>query len=92
MKVELMKNELTPLAKSVVIPLGLTAAASASYAGIHKKILGWGATTLIITNKEIKDIMKIVTSLKDSGLLIKSVTQTIENEAKEQRGGFLGMH
>ena len=56
----LMKNVLIPLAKSVLIPLGLTAAASAPYAAIHKKIFGSGITTLIISNEEINDIMKIV--------------------------------
>ena len=53
-----------PLAKSVLIPLGLTTAASAANAGIHKKILESGnVTTLIISNDEIKDIIKIVKSL-----------------------------
>ena len=46
----LMKNVIQPLAKSVLIPLGLTAAASAADTGIHKKILGSGTTTLIISN------------------------------------------
>ena len=49
----LMKNVIKPLAKSVLIPLGLTAAASAADAGIHKKILGYGTTTLIISNDEM---------------------------------------
>ena len=48
-------------------------------------------TTLIISNKEVKDIVKVVKSLKDSCLLIKGVTQTIENETREQRGGFPGI-
>ena len=48
-------------------------------------------TTLIISNKEMNDIMKIVKSLKESGLLIKDVSETIKSEAKEQKGGFLGM-
>ena len=87
----LMKNVIKPLAKSVLIPLGLTAAASAADAGIHKKILGSGNTTLIISNNEIEDIIKIVKSLEDSGLLLKGVSETIQNEAKEQRGGFLSM-
>ena len=56
----LMKNVLKPLAKSTLIPLGLTAAASATDAAIHKKMFGFGTTTLIISNKEINDIMKIV--------------------------------
>ena len=55
----LIKNVIKPLAKSVLIPLGLTAAASAADAGIHKKILGSGNTTLIISNEEMNDIMKI---------------------------------
>ena len=49
-----------PLVKSVLIPLGLTAAASASNAGIHKKILGSGKTTLVVSNDEINDIIKII--------------------------------
>ena len=87
----LIKNVIKPLAKSVLIPLGLTAAASAADAGIHKKILGSGNTTLIISNEEMNDIMKIVQALKDSNILLKGVTKTIENEIKEQKGGFLSM-
>ena len=49
----LIKNVIKPLAKSVLIPLGLTAAASAANAGIHKKILGSGTTTLVISNEEM---------------------------------------
>ena len=50
-----------------------------------------GFTTLIIFNEELEDIIKIVNSLEESGLLIKRVDETIENEEKEQKGGFLGM-
>ena len=68
----LIKDIIKPLAKSVLIPLGLTAAESAVDAGIHKKILGSGnMTTLIILNDEIGDIIRIVKSLEDSGLLLK---------------------
>ena len=74
----LMKNVLKPSAKSVLIPLRLTAVASA-------------ATTLIISNKEGEDIMKIVKSLEDSGLLLKGVGETIQNEGKEQKRRFLSM-
>ena len=74
-----------------LIPLGLTAAASAADAGIHKKILGSGNNTLIISNKDIDDLMKIVKSLEDSGLLLKGVTESVQNEVKEQKGGFLSM-
>ena len=56
-----------------------------------KKILGSGNTTLIISNNELEDIIKIVKSLEDSGLLLKGVTGTVQNEVKEQRGGFLRM-
>ena len=57
-----------------------------------KKILGSGHnTTLIISNDEMDDILKIVKSLKDSEVLLKGVSETIQNEAKEQRGGFLSM-
>ena len=87
----LIKNVIKPLAKSVLIPLGLTAAASAADAGIHKKFLGSGNTILIISNNEIEDIIKIVKYLEDSGLLLKGVTETVQNEVKEQKGGFLSM-
>ena len=88
----LIKNVIKPLAKSVLIPLGLTAAASAADAGIHKKILGSGnSATLIISNDEMKDMIKIVKSLEDSSLLLKGVTETVQNEVKEQKGGFLSM-
>ena len=78
----LMKNVIKPLGKSVLIPLGLTAAASAADAGIHKKILGSGTTTLIISNNEMESIIKIVKSFQDSGLLLKRINDTIQNEAK----------
>ena len=87
----LMKNVLKPLAKSVLIPLGLTAPTSATDAAIHKKMFGSGFITLIISNEEMNDIMKIIKSLEESGLLTKGVRETIQNEAKEQKGGFLGM-
>ena len=65
---------------------------TAADAGIHKKILGSGHnTTLIILNDEMEDIFKIVKSLEDSGLLLKGVSETIKNEAKEQKRGFLSM-
>ena len=89
----LIKSVMKPLAKSVLLPLGLTAAASAAYAGIHKKILGSGHnnTTLIISNNKMDEILKIVKSLENCGVLLKCVSETIQHEAKEQRGGFLSM-
>ena len=63
-----------------------------------KKILGSGNpssshnnTVLIISNDEIRVIIKIVKSLEDSGLLLKGVTETVQNEVKEQKGRFLSM-
>ena len=88
----LIGNVLKPLAKSVLVPLGLTAAAAATTdAAIHKKIIGSGTTALIISNEEMNDTMKIIKSLEESGLLIKGVSEAIKNDAKEQKGGFLGI-
>ena len=56
-----------------------------------KKILGSGTATLIISNEEINDIMKIVQALQDSNILLKGVSETIKNETKEQKAGFLSM-
>ena len=83
----LIRNVLKPLARSVLIPLGLTAPASASAAkeAIHKKIFESSMTTLIISNEEMNDIMKIVKALEESGSLIKGVSETIKNEAKQQK-------
>ena len=66
-----------------MVPLGLTAAVSASNAAIQKKIFESGTTALIISDEEIDDIVKIVESLEESGLLIMGVGTTIKNEAKE---------
>ena len=79
------------LARNVLAPLGITAATSAIDAGIQKKVRGSGTTTLIISNKEMNDTMKIVQALEDSNILLKGVTKTIKNETKEQKGGFLSM-
>ena len=80
-------NVLKPLAKSILIPLGLMGAASAKDGVIHKKMFRSGFTTLIISNEEIND-MKIVESLKNSGLLITGVNETIKNDVKEQKRIF----
>ena len=53
--------------------------------------MGSGNTTLIISNEEMNDIMKIIQALEDSDILLKGVTKTIKNETKEQKGGFLCM-
>ena len=87
----LIKNVIKALAESVLIPLGLTAAASAADAGIHKKLLGSRNTTLIVSSDEIEGIIKIVKSLENSGLLLEGVIETVQNEVKEQKGRFLSM-
>ena len=86
-----MKNMLKPLARSVLIALGLTTTPAAD-AGIHKKIISPEMVILIISIQNMEDIMKRFKSLENSGLLIKDVTKKIENETKEQRSGFLGFY
>ena len=96
-----MKDAIKPLPQRVLIPLGLTAAASAADARIHKKILGSGHhpsdstlhnnAILIISNEEMEGITKIVKSLENSRSLFNGVSETIKNEAKEQKGGFPSM-
>ena len=100
----LIENVFKPLVKNVLIQSGLTAVASAIYPAIHKKMFGSGAhlrmldphsldlgkqTTLIISNEEMNNIMKIIKSLEESGLLIKGVSKTIKNEAKHKKEDFL---
>ena len=68
-----------PLAKNVLSPLGITAAMSAIDGSTQKKIHGSGTTTLIISNKEMNDILKISKTLKDSNVLLKRVSETIKN-------------
>ena len=85
----LMKNVLKLLAKSVLIPLGLPEAASATDAAIRKKMSG--QTTLIISNEGMNNIMEIVKSLEETGLLIKGARETTQNEAIEQKREFLAM-
>ena len=80
-----------PLTKNVLALLGLSAAMSATDGSIKKKMLSSGATTLIISNDEMDDILKIVKSLENSGVLLKGVSETIQHEAKEQKRGFLSM-
>ena len=79
-----------PLAKNVLAPLGLTAAISAIDRTIQKKIHGSGVK-LIIEQEDMNDIIKIIEVLENSGILLKGVTKTIENETKEQGGGYLSM-
>ena len=86
-----MKNVLTTLANSFLVPLGLTSAAAATDAAIQRKNFGSGTTTLIIWNKEREDIMKIVKSIQESGLLVKSFSQ-IKMKEKNKKVDFLECH
>ena len=79
-----------PLAKNVLAPLGLTAAMSAIDGSVQKKIHG-SVVKLIIEQEDMNDIIKIIEALENSGILLKGVNKTIENETKEQRGGFISM-
>ena len=79
-----------PLAKNVLAPLGLTAAMSAIDESIQKKIHG-SVVKLIIEQEDMNYITKIIEALENSGILLKGVSKTIENETKEQRGEFLSM-
>ena len=82
-----------PLLKNVIAPLGLTAAMSATDAGIQKKIWGKGLdnVSLVISNQEISDILKIIQALEENGLLVHGTTETTKSEVKEQKGGFLSL-
>ena len=96
----LIKKVIKALAKSVLITLGLTAASPAADAEVYKNIVGSGErplestlhiATLITSNDEMEDIIKMVKFLEDSSLLWKGISQTVQNEATEQKGGFLSM-
>ena len=91
----MIRNVPKSVAKNILIPLGsivaAAAAATATDAAIHKKLFGSGVTTLVISNEEMNNTMKMVKLLEVSGLLIKGISKTIKNKAKEQKGGFLGM-
>ena len=94
-----MKNALKPLAKNVLIPSRLKAVASARDAAIHKKIFRSGTrpsdlakqTTLLISNEEMNDILKVVKSREESSLLIKGVSEIIKNETRERLGGYFSI-
>ena len=79
-----------PLAKNVLAPLGSTAAMSAIDGSIQEKVHGSGVK-LIIEQEDMNNIMKIIEALENSGILLKGISKTIENETKKQRGGFLSM-
>ena len=71
------------------LPLMKSVTPSAGMSAIQQKIYGSGRTALIISNEETEGIIKIVKSLEESGLLIKGISETTKNEAKERKGGFV---
>ena len=74
-----------------MVPFWLTVAAWTTDAAIQKKVFDSG-TTLVFSNKEIDDIMKLIRSLEDAALLIKGVCEKVEQDVKEQqKGEFLAM-
>ena len=80
-----------PLLKSVINPLGLlglTAASSAIDAGVQKKIYCSGTTTLVISNEEMNDIMKIVQALEDSNILLKGMKKRFKKKQKNKKEDF----
>ena len=85
----LMNNVLTSLAKSVLVPLGLMAATSEKDGAIQKIIFGLDKKALIISNKKIDDIIKIVKFLEDAGFFIKGVSETSKNESKNRMEDLL---
>ena len=75
------------LLKSVITPLGVL-----GLTAINKKILGSGNhITLIISNDDMQDLLKIIKSLEDSGILLDGITEIVKNEVRKEKGGFLSM-
>ena len=79
------------IGKNILAPLGLSAAMSATDTAIQKKMYGSGNTTLIISNDDLNDLIKIVTALEEHDILSKGTSKTIKNKTKKQEGAFLGM-
>ena len=87
-----MKSVIQLLAKYVLIPMELIAATTVVDAEKHKNILGSGQNTALVTsNGEMEDVLKIVKSFEDTGLLLEGGSKKIKNEAKEEKGGFFSM-
>ena len=87
---KLIKPEIS-IAKNILAPLGLSPAMSATDTAIQKKMYGLRNTTLIISNDDMKDLIKIVTLLEEHDVLLKRTSKTIKNKTKKQEVGFLSM-
>ena len=79
------------MAKNLLAPLGIAAAASTLIKEFKKKLHGSGKATLIISNEEMNGLMKIVQPFEHSNILLKGVTKTIKKKTKVQKGEFLSM-
>ena len=79
------------IGKNILVPLGLSAAMSATDAAIQKKMYGSGMTTLTISNDDLNDLIKIVTALEEHVTLLRGTSNSIKNKTKKQEGGFLSM-
>ena len=87
-KFPLIGSVLKSFAKSVLVPLGLTAVVSAIDVAIHKEMFRSGMTILVISNKEMNDITKVVRSLEESGVFIKGVSERIKMKQKNKKADF----
>ena len=87
-KFPLIGSVLKSFAKSVLVPLGLIAVVSAIDVAIHKEMFRSGMTILIISNKEMNDITKVVRSLEESGVFIKGVSERIKMKQKNKKADF----
>ena len=79
------------IGKNILAPLGLSAAMSPTDAAIQKKMYGSGNKTLIISNNDLNDLIKIATALEEHDILLKGTTKTIKKNTKKREGGFLSM-
>ena len=79
------------IGKNILAPLGLRAVMSATDAAIQKKMYGSGNKTLIISNNDLNDLIKIATALEEHNILLNGMSKTIKNKIKKQEGGLLSM-
>ena len=77
-----------PLAKHILAPLGLTAAASANDAGIRRQIHGSGTTTLTISNEEMNYIVKINQAFEVSNTLLRELLKQLKMKQKNKKEDF----
>ena len=76
------------LGKNILAPLGLSAAMSTTDAAIQEKMYGWGNKTLIISDNDMNDLIRIVSALEEHDILLKGTSKTIKNKTKKRKGEF----